>query len=65
MRRAYLDGLEGDGTISFEAGEGEIPAASAGGPQVRKAVDAGTDVIDLTSMRAQLESKRRGGEPSG
>lgn len=62
MKRAYLDGLEADGTISFEGEEGEegFPAASAGGPQVRKAVDAGIDVIDLTAMRAQLESKRPG-----
>jgi hypothetical protein len=63
VRRTYLDGLEGDGTIRFEEGEGEegFPAASAGGPQVRKDVDPGTRVIDLTAMREQLE-KKRGGE---
>jgi hypothetical protein len=61
VRRAYLDGLEADGTISFDEGEGEIPAASAGGPTVRKGIDPGTKVIDLTGMRAELE-KKRGGE---
>jgi hypothetical protein len=65
VRRAYLDGLEADGTISFkgdgEEGEGEFPAASAGGPTVRKDIDPGTKVINLTEMREQLE-KKRGGE---
>lgn len=56
-----MDGLEADGTVSFEGG-GEIPAASAGGPTVRQGVDPGTKVIDLTSMRAELENKRRGGD---
>jgi len=61
-QRAYLEGLEGDGTVSSEgeAGEGGFPSAAEGGPTVRRA-QAGTDVIDLTAMRAELE-QRRGGE---
>ena len=60
-----MEGLELDGTLSFKDGDEEegFPAAADGGPQVRKAVDAGTDVIDITALRAQLE--QRGGEPSG
>jgi hypothetical protein len=42
---------------------GEItPGVS--GPRIRENVDAGTDVIDLTAMRAELEAaraKREGG----
>lgn len=59
MQRAYLDGLEADGTLSFKDGGGEegFPAAGAGGPQVRKEVDAGTDVIDLGAMRQALEKR--------
>jgi len=48
--------------VSFKGGgdaEG-FPAAIDGGPQVRKAVDAGTEVIDLTAMRQELS--KRGGE---
>lgn len=60
LQRAYLDGLESDGLVKFSGGGDEgFPAASAGGPQVRKGVDAGTDVIDIGAMRRQLE--QRGG----
>ena len=60
-----MEGLEADGTLSFkgedEGAEAEgFPATEAGGPRVRREVDAGTDVIDITSMREQLE--KRGGE---
>jgi len=57
-----MDGLEAEEILSWRGGEGEegFPAASAGGPTVRKGVDAGTDVIDLAEMRAELE--KRGGE---
>ena len=62
MQRAYLDGLEADGTISGggegQAGEG-FPAASAGGPTARRA-EVATDVIDIGSMRAELEQRKRG-----
>jgi hypothetical protein len=63
---AYLDGLEADGTVSFKgdeegAEEEGFPAEAAGGPTVRREVDAGTDVIDITAMRAELEKQKRGG----
>ena len=48
-----------DETISFSEGEDGVPAEESGGPRRRKA-EAGTDVIDLTSMRAELEGKRGG-----
>jgi hypothetical protein len=57
-----MDGLEADGTVSFDregTAEGQFPAASEGGPQTRTA-DPGTKVIDLTAMRAELEQKRGG-----
>ena len=57
MQRAYLDGLEADGTLGGggESGEG-FPAASAGGPVQRQA-QAASDVIDLGSMRRELEKR--------
>jgi hypothetical protein len=64
MQRAYMDGLEADGTISSgkeeeaEAGQA-LPAAGDGGPSRRQG-QAGTDVIDLAAMRADLERKRGG-----
>jgi hypothetical protein len=55
-----MDGLEGEEIVSFTGkGEADIPAAAAGGPQTRQA-DTGQKVIDITSMRAELE--KRGGE---
>jgi len=55
VQRAYLDGLEADGTLSFEDGAGELPE----GTVHRAGIDAGTDVIDLAGMRAELEAERR------
>lgn len=61
MQRAYLEGLEADGTIKLQdSSEDGFPAEGEGGPRVRKGVDAGTDVIDITAMRAELEGKRGG-----
>ena len=61
MQRAYLDGLEAEGVISLKGtGEEGFPSTAEGGPTVRKGVDAGTDVIDLTAMRKHLESTRGG-----
>lgn len=49
-----------DVPLSFEQGE----MGPEGGPTVRENVDAGTDVIDLTAMRKELEAQRakRGGD---
>jgi hypothetical protein len=50
--------LEDEGTAPGEV----TPGVS--GPRIRENVDAGTDVIDLTAMRAELEAaraKRQGG----
>jgi hypothetical protein len=63
MQRAYLEGLEADGTLqreepSGEAGEG-FPSPAEGGPSVRRA-GAGADVIDITAMRAELDRQRGG-----
>jgi hypothetical protein len=61
VTRAYLWGLEQDGTIG-EAQDGELPDGFE--PTVRSDVDAGTDVIDLAAMRTELEAgraKRTGG----
>jgi hypothetical protein len=62
VQRAYLEGLEADGTITRdeEAADGGFPSPAEGGPTVRRA-EAGTDVIDITAMRDELE-RRRGGD---
>jgi hypothetical protein len=49
-----MTGLETEELVSF-GGTGEMPE----GTVHRADVDAGTDVIDLGSMRAQLEAERR------
>ena len=59
MQRAYLEGLEADGTVSFDR-DGEFPSEAEGGPKVRQA-EVTADVIDITAMRAELE-QQRGGE---
>lgn len=56
MQRAYLDGLEQDGTLSWDHGEDGFPEGFE--PAVRTDVDAGTGVIDLASMRSELEADR-------
>jgi hypothetical protein len=63
VQRAYLQGLEDDGTLSFSEGEseGEMPE----GTVHRANVDAGTDVIDLAGMRAELEAARRDRQGGG
>lgn len=45
-----------------DSGDGEVTPGVAG-PKIRENVYAGTDVIDLTAMRAELEADRakRGG----
>lgn len=61
IQQAYLDGLDQDEDIPFSRnsdasgafGEGEM------GPTVRTGVDAGTAVIDLAAMRAELEADPR------
>jgi hypothetical protein len=63
VQRSYLEGLEADGTITRDEGEaagGAFPSAAEGGPVQRQA-EAGTDVIDITAMRAELEKRRGGG----
>jgi hypothetical protein len=64
MQRCYLDGLAEDESVPFGWQEhtGEV-TPGMNGPQIRENVDAGTDVIDLTAMRAELEADRarRGG----
>lgn len=49
-----MEGLEADGTLSFQGGD-EMPEETVH----RERVDAGTDVIDLAAMRAELETERR------
>jgi len=48
--------------FSWQEQTGEV-TPGMNGPQIREGVDAGTDVIDLTAMRAELEADRarRGG----
>ncbi len=48
--------------FSWREQTGEV-TPGMNGPQIREGVDAGTDVIDLTAMRAELEADRarRGG----
>src|SRR5215471_3155774 len=58
IHRAYLDGLQEDGTLTREEGEA-MPSAAEGGPQQRTAQTA-TDVISLSDMRAELEQRKRG-----
>ena len=64
MQKCYLDGLAEDESVPFTWKEetGELTPGMAG-PVRRENVDAGTDVIDLTAMRAELEAERakRGG----
>jgi hypothetical protein len=55
VQRAYLAGLEADGTLSYDEGDGEMPE----GAVHRTGVEAGTDVIDLAAMRDELEAERR------
>jgi hypothetical protein len=56
----YLEGLLEDPTVPYNEEEGAqgLPAG-AQGPTIRTNVDAGTDVIDLAQMRADLEAGRR------
>jgi hypothetical protein len=61
VQRAYLAGLETDGTLSYDEGDGELPAETTH----RTGVDAGTDVIDLAGMRAELEAARRDRQGGG
>ena len=61
MKKCYLDGLSEDESVPFswkeEVQDGEVtPGVS--GPQIRENVDAGTKVIDLNVMRAELEADR-------
>lgn len=50
--------------MPFTLGGGDLPQEMGElKPTVRENVDAGTDVIDLNSMRAQLEAAR--GRPKG
>lgn len=55
MQRCYLEGLQQDGTISSSDDDDQAPGFE---PTVRSDVDAGTDVIDLGAMRAELEAGR-------
>lgn len=56
----YLEGLSDEEDIPFRisrdvsAQQQEAPARR--GPAVREGVDAGTDVIDLAAMKAELEA---------
>jgi hypothetical protein len=63
----YLDGLDQEEEIPFtrnnDAGQkfgggGEV-APGMEGPTIRTGVDAGTNVIDLAAMRAELEADPR------
>lgn len=48
--------------------EDDTDASIAHGPKIRENVDAGTDVLDLTAFRRELEEdrrNRRGGGGSG
>jgi len=67
-KRMYLDGLIDDETvpISMEEGGAQGLPTGAAGPTIRSNVEAGTDVIDLNAMRAELEAERlarKGGGP--
>lgn len=57
-RRTLLEGLSEDEEVGFRLGEDDGFAGMQGGPTVRENVDAGTDVIDLAAMRAELEAAR-------
>lgn len=60
-QRALLEGLENDDSVPFgfsESGGDEMTPGVAG-PTVRSNVDAGTSVIDLAAMRAELEGARK------
>jgi hypothetical protein len=62
-QRAFLDYMDQaeDIPLSMQEGGSELPPELA--PQ-RRVADAGTDVIDLTAMRRELEAERdrlRGG----
>jgi hypothetical protein len=57
---AYLEGLDEDREVPFGLLEDEVLE----GVQHRTGVDAGTDVIDLSKMKTELEAGRaakRGG----
>ena len=56
-QRAVIDFMEQAEDIPLSVAEGDIPADLR--PTVRANVDAGTDVIDLGAMRAELEAARR------
>lgn len=73
MQQAYLEGLSEEEGIPFRLRydvsarfrPGEDPAPGMAGPVIRKDVDGGADVINLTAMIAELEAARRakgGGE---
>lgn len=56
LQRTYLDGLEQDEEVPFAFKEAD--PFESGSPRIRENVDAGTDVIDLTKMRQELEAAR-------
>lgn len=62
LRWSYLRGMSDDENVPFAmedpADSGAFPAGMQ--PAIRHA-DAGTDVIDLTAMREELEASRRKG----
>jgi hypothetical protein len=60
----YLDGLDQEEEIPFSLGAGDggfedgSTAPGQQGPTIRTGVDAGTNVIDLAAMRAELEASQ-------
>jgi hypothetical protein len=59
IQRTYLEGLTADEDVPFRVEEGPDELAAANmGPTIRTNVDAGTDVIDLAKMKAELEALR-------
>jgi hypothetical protein len=59
VQQVYIDGLAADEEVPFRVEEGTEQLLAAGqGPNIRSNVDAGTDVIDLAKMKAELEEAR-------
>jgi hypothetical protein len=61
VKQAYLDGLDQDEEVPISFKPEQPEPLEMGGARIRENVDAGTDVIDLTSMMAELEAGRRKG----
>lgn len=58
QQRAILDFMEQAEDIPFGFDSSGTGLPSDQRPQVRENVDAGTEVIDLNAMRAELEAER-------